>query len=128
MVIFGDMDNLKIINDTFGHDEGDRAIIETANILKKVFRSNDIVARIGGDEFAIVSPGLDSYSFKKIKEKIKNEFELWNENQDNQYKLSISLGFATFNTESFALSALLLEADKKQYKEKRIKTSKSDKN
>ena len=128
MVIFGDMDNLKIINYTFGHDEGDRAIIETANILKKVFRSNDIVARIGGDEFAIVSPVLDSYSFKKIKEKIKNEFELWNENQDNQYKLSISLGFATFNTESFALSALLLEADTKQYKEKRIKKSKSDKN
>ncbi|MCQ2573586.1 MAG: GGDEF domain-containing protein [Treponema sp.] len=128
LVIFGDMDNLKRINDTFGHDSGDKAIIATANILQKVFRTNDIIARIGGDEFAIVAPGLDNYSFTRIKEKIEKECIEWNSQNENDFKLSISLGFTTFNAENFAMSALLLEADAKQYKEKRLKKSKeSDK-
>lgn len=117
LVVFGDMDNLKTINDTYGHDTGDKAIMATAKILSSAFRKNDVVARIGGDEFAIVATGLDQSSYKKVKEKIDKECKSFT--KKNDYKLSISLGYTTFNSKSFALSALLLEADAKQYREKR---------
>jgi len=121
VVVFGDMDKLKTINDTFGHDVGDKAIIATGKILSKVFRKNDIIARIGGDEFAIVATGMDQNSFKTVKEKVEKECELFTKNNKDGFSLSISLGFTTFNQESFALTALLLEADIKQYREKRSK-------
>ncbi len=121
LVIFGDMDNLKSINDTYGHDAGDKAIMAIAKILSNAFRKNDIIARIGGDEFAIVATGLDQTSFKKVKEKIDKECEAFSKKTKEDYTLSISLGFTTFHAESFAMSALLLEADAKQYREKRSK-------
>jgi len=121
LVIFGDMDDLKKINDNYGHDAGDRAIAATAEILRDVFRATDIIARIGGDEFAIVAPGLNPYSYGKIKDKLSTELNNFNENSGEQFKLSISLGSTIFNSNSFALTALMLEADAKQYKEKKIK-------
>ena len=51
LLLFADVDNMKLINDNFGHQEGDKALIDTANILKKSTRKSDIIARIGGDEF-----------------------------------------------------------------------------
>lgn len=123
LVIFGDMDNLKKINDNYGHDVGDKAIIATANILTKAFRSSDIVARLGGDEFAIVAPGLDANSFERLKDKVYRKCEEFNESNQDGFTLGISLGYTTFSNESFAMSALLLEADAKQYKEKRLKKS-----
>jgi diguanylate cyclase (GGDEF)-like protein len=53
-IFSADLDDLKIINDNFGHKTGDSALVETANILKKTFRESDIIARIGGDEFVIL--------------------------------------------------------------------------
>ena len=55
LLLFIDMDDLKWINDHYGHNEGDQALIDLANILKKTFRESDIIARIGGDEFVVLS-------------------------------------------------------------------------
>jgi len=54
LLFFIDLDGLKYINDTYGHEEGDRALKRTADILKKTFRDSDIIARLGGDEFAVL--------------------------------------------------------------------------
>ena len=51
LLLFGDLDGMKFINDTFGHQEGNQALIDTTNILKDTFRGSDILARVGGDEF-----------------------------------------------------------------------------
>lgn len=126
MVIFGDMDNLKKINDGFGHDSGDKAIRAIADILRACLRSNDIIARIGGDEFAMVAPGMDINSFQNFKEKVSVACKKWTDTNNQKIVLSISLGYTTFNSDSFALSALLLEADAKQYNEKRLKKAQAN--
>lgn len=63
LFLFIDMDNLKRINDHYGHNEGDQALIELANILKKTFRESDMIARIGGDEFVTLRVGEDNGRF-----------------------------------------------------------------
>lgn len=67
-----DLDNFKSINDTFGHIEGDRILIEFSNILRKSLRKNDIIARWGGDEFIVLFPNLDRARIEKILNRIKN--------------------------------------------------------
>lgn len=123
LVIFGDMDGLKKINDTFGHDFGDKAICSEAQLLTAIFRNNDIIGRIGGDEFAIVAPGMDLKQFKKLQDKLAKVCAEWNAATDEPFELSISIGCSMFTPESFALGVLLQEADVQQYKEKRIKKS-----
>ena len=65
-MLYADLDNLKIINDTLGHQEGDRALIETADILRNNFRQSDIIARIGGDEFVVFPVGTSADCVDKI--------------------------------------------------------------
>jgi diguanylate cyclase (GGDEF)-like protein len=55
LLFFVDLDDLKHINDTFGHLEGDKALIEVSNVLRDTFRESDIIGRIGGDEFAVLA-------------------------------------------------------------------------
>lgn len=64
LVLFGDIDGLKKINDTFGHDAGDRAIKAEAELLKSVFCHKEIVGRLGGDEFAVIAPGMTQTKHK----------------------------------------------------------------
>ncbi len=123
LIVYCDMDGLKKINDEYGHEEGDKSIIAEAQILKKRFRSNDIVARIGGDEFAIVCPGLDVKNYNRIKKSIDNECQKWSVKNNSKYRLSISLGICEYPHEDFKynLQSLLAEADADLYIEKRNK-------
>ncbi len=125
LVFYTDMDGLKNINDTYGHDAGDRAIIGMAFILRNTFRSHDVIARLGGDEFAIVSAGMDFSSLEKLKERIKEACEEWYIKTNSQFRLSISIGAVEFNEMNKNLEKLLSQADKLLYKEKASKHTRS---
>jgi len=119
LVIFSDMDDLKRINDTYGHEYGDIAIKEEVEILKEVFAGNEVIARFGGDEFVIIAPKMTMEEFNDICLKIEDMGLHWKERSEIKIPLSISLGAVEFNHNSHDLSALIAEADKAQYEVKK---------
>ena len=118
LLLFIDMDNLKWINDHYGHNEGDQALIGLADILKKTFRESDIIARIGGDEFVVLLESTDENSetlLTRLHENVKN----YNVKR-SQYTLSVSLGTAQFDPEyPISIDELLSKADALMYAQKR---------
>ncbi len=124
LLLFIDMDNLKWINDHHGHNEGDQALIDLANILKKTFRESDIVARIGGDEFVVLSESTDESGeilITRLHENLKDH----NAKRSRCYTLSISVGTTQFDPEyPISIDELLSKADASMYVEKRTKRKK----
>lgn len=95
LLMYIDMDNLKIVNDQFGHKEGDKAIIEVTDILRHTLRGSDVIARIGGDEFVVLLTGKSAASGKRTVERLKDAIEKRNAaDTTNKYKLSVSIGLA----------------------------------
>jgi diguanylate cyclase (GGDEF)-like protein/PAS domain S-box-containing protein len=124
-LIYADLDHLKKINDKFGHNEGSRALIETAKILKKHFRKSDIMARLGGDEFAIIPVVSTGQHPDMIGKRLKEHLKFYNAKQNRGYKLSISIGVASYDPEKpCTIEELLSRADKLMYKHKKIKSKK----
>ena len=121
LVFFGDLDGLKSINDTYGHEYGDIAIKTEAEILKNTFRETDVVGRLSGDEFAIVAPAFTQEDFEEIQAAINDYTKKIAEEREFKFPLSISIGFIEFNGESSVLKDLLAQADKALYKEKHKK-------
>jgi diguanylate cyclase (GGDEF)-like protein/PAS domain S-box-containing protein len=116
-IIIGDLDDLKYINDNFGHKIGDKYIIKAAEIIKNNFRDEDIVARIGGDEFAILLPETPNETAAEISERIKEKAR-----EQKEYKnLGISIGFAAKENHSDNLEEVFIKADKELYKDKENK-------
>lgn len=126
LVIFCDMDGLKKINDTYGHDVGDNAIKSEAQILVKNFRTNDVVARIAGDEFAIICHGITLVDFNRIKKNIEKDCEKWTLENNAPFKLSISMGAQVYPSPDvgYDLEKLLSLADKTLYEVKKAKKAK----
>jgi two-component system cell cycle response regulator len=116
VLFFLDIDGMKWINDTLSHNDGDLALIETAKILKTTFSYNDVISRIGGDEFAIISLESDSEVVqRKIKKLIINQ-EALNNTKKYEFKVSISIGTAYFNSENPAnIDELMSRADQLMY-------------
>ncbi len=121
MVFFADMDGLKKINDTYGHKVGDLAIQTEARVLTAAFRNSDIVGRLSGDEFAILSTGLTKGYISAIRTRIDQLNLLLSQEAGLPITLSLSLGHVAFNPEKANLDALLSRADEKLYEEKEIK-------
>ena len=119
ILFFADMDGLKQINDVLGHEEGDRAIIEAAAILKETFRSSDIVARMGGDEFVALAIDLEEINPQTMIGRFQSRIETHNQTANRKYKLSVSIGFSSFNPENpSSLDELKAEADQRMYEQK----------
>ena len=119
LLIFADLDDLKQINDTFGHKEGDLALIESANILKGTFRSSDIIARIGEDEFVVLALENSEANIEVIYARLKSNLDAHNAKSNHPYTLSISIGTAYYNPESsYTIDELLTRADKLMYEHK----------
>ena len=121
IVFFADMDGLKRINDTYGHKIGDLAIQTEAKVLTEAFRATDIVGRLSGDEFAIVSTGLTKNNIPSIRKRIEQLNLLMSEEAGLPLTLSISLGNVSFTPEKANLDILLSRADEKLYEEKELK-------
>jgi diguanylate cyclase (GGDEF)-like protein/PAS domain S-box-containing protein len=120
LLLFIDLDDLKQINDKLGHNEGDRALIDTAKILKKTFRESDIIARFGGDEFAILA--LNSSEDKILFERLQKNIDAYNALGNSSYTLSISTGVAIYNPENpCTLDKLISRADTLMYEHKKSK-------
>ncbi len=127
IIVFVDLDGLKWINDNLGHHEGDNAIIDTANVFKKVFRETDIIARIGGDEFVIIALDTSDGNMDVIERRIKENVASHNEINDRLYKLSISIGLDSYDPGSnMTLDEIMKSADQRMYEEKQKKKLKSD--
>jgi two-component system cell cycle response regulator len=120
-LLYPDLDEMKRINDEFGHREGDRALVDISTILKKTFRASDIIARIGGDEFAVLitEPGSPSLE-KTVAGHIRENLRIHNEQTEKGYRLSLSMGMVHYDAEHPChVEALLDKADVLMYADKR---------
>lgn len=117
---FADLDGLKVINDECGHMWGDFALKDIANILKNTFREGDVIARIGGDEFAILWKSHAPLSSSSLHSRLKVGLDAHAASEPRPYRLSISIGFSHYpsgSTES--LEDMLFETDRRMYADKK---------
>ena len=122
MLLFADFDGLKRVNDTFGHPEGDRALIETANVLRETFRESDIIARIAGDEFVVLAIETNGPPAKVLAARFQKNLKAHNAKGDRRYKLSLSTGLARYDPERpCSIDELVAQADRAMYEKKQAK-------
>jgi len=120
LLLLADVDDLKSINDAFGHREGDQALIETASVLKETVRESDIIARLGGDEFAVIAIETGPDSAEIVRDRLSKTLEAHNADGSRRYTLSISLGIASYDPEHpCTIDELLARADARLYEQKR---------
>jgi diguanylate cyclase (GGDEF)-like protein len=122
MLLFADMDSLKVVNDKFGHKDGDFALKNIANILSSSFRPGDIIGRIGGDEFVSFA-FVDEPDFaEKVQNKINELSDELNETSGKPYFIEMSVGISEFTCDSnIKIEDLLSQADNSLYTNKRYK-------
>ena len=122
LLIFADVDELKQINDEFGHATGDLALVEAAAVLRKTYRSVDIIARLGGDEFTAFPLEAGSDNASLLLKRLQEAIDRNNAEATRPYKLSISVGISRFDPERCqTIQQLLEEADQELYTRKRAR-------
>lgn len=118
-LVFFDLNKFKQINDTYGHAEGDRALIAFADNLKKSFRDSDIFARLGGDEFVVLLTGLSDHDAKEVIDNFRNALDYYNQSAKRGYDISFSEGIVSIDFEQdTSIASLLNQADSLMYKNK----------
>ena len=119
-VVFIDVNDLKLVNDNFGHQEGDELLQKLSDILQHSLRRNDKVVRLGGDEFLLILPQSDRGSAEKIWLRIKEKLEQASRNNKKGYKISASHGAAEYSLDyQKSLDQLINQADNAMYEEKK---------
>jgi diguanylate cyclase (GGDEF)-like protein len=125
LLFFADLDGLKGINDTYGHEEGDNAIGVVAVVLKKAFRDMDILARLGGDEFTVFAMNASAGMIETFERRIAGYVEEYNKDSDKPYKVSVSIGGVPFShTDNVSIETLMNKADVLLYQQKKEKKAK----
>lgn len=126
MIIFMDLDGLKMINDTYGHEEGDNLIKSFSNILIGVKKHGEVVMRYGGDEFVIISLDVTVKKAEDYIASIKQKMYEFNHTHDLRYKLDASIGYHILNPKNGVDIETAIEiADQKMYENKKLKKQNS---
>jgi diguanylate cyclase (GGDEF)-like protein len=122
LLFFVDVDNLKETNDSFGHQEGDSVLVRVAEALKQTFRDSDILARLAGDEFAVLAADTSSQNQEAILRRLQQSLTI-SQAKESRYDLSVSVGVVRFDPqESVSLEELVARADAAMYENKRKQT------
>lgn len=125
-IMVGDINGVKLINDAFGHAEGDRLIMDCAAIIKSCCRERDTVARIGGDEFAILMPNTDGASAMAVMNQIKARLKAFDEDVDKgRFTHSVSMGYGTKKTDDEDIHQILKIAEEYMYQHKLLEHASS---
>ncbi len=120
-LMFIDIDDFKDINDTYGHNIGDKALVEVANILESSIRDTDMVFRFGGDEFLILLSDLHDYdNYKIIAQRIKNANKKVKVDEDIEIDVSLSIGVSFYPRDGDTIDKLILKADEAMYSVKQM--------
>jgi len=118
-IFYADLDDLKKINDTFGHEEGDVALVEAGALLREAFRDSDIIARLGGDEFAVLTIDVAEGKAATLARRLREKIAARNSRPGQAYAISFSLGTARYDPDKpCSLAELLTVADRKMYQDK----------
>lgn len=126
VLLYADLDNLKAINDSHGHLAGDRALADTARIFRETFRDSDIIARMGGDEFAAILMNAPDAGVAVAQSRLQKRLEEYNARHDGTGHLAVSVGVSVFDpVRPCSLDELLREADARMYEEKQRKKGSS---
>lgn len=121
-ILFADVDNLKTINDTFGHSAGDIMLRETAKILRDTYRETDVIARVGGDEFVVLSLATSRSDADKTITRLEENLARFNSKGNGGYHLSVSYGSSSCGPEGQPLlDELMSLADKAMCEQKKRK-------
>ena len=123
-MLYADVDGLKGINDGWNHQEGDRALVDVATILKRTYRESDIIARIGGDEFTVVPIGSRGDDMRVIAARLMENLDAHNAREIRPYKLRLSVGMSYYDPDSpCTIDELLARGDRSMYEDKKRKRS-----
>ena len=116
-IIYGDLNGLKLTNDIFGHAAGDDLIIKSANVMKRVCRKTDVIARVGGDEFVLFLPNTPATAARRIMVRIRTELS---REIDSIIQCSMSMGTDTKSDSSQDIEQVLKNAESEMYREKTL--------
>ncbi len=120
--LFMDLDNLKWINDSWGHQKGDQALMSFSDILKKALRRSDVKGRLGGDEFAILVEESEGLTPETLLKRLQDKIDNFNRENKLPFQLSISMGLSFYDPDHpCSIDELLIRADKLMYEQKRGK-------
>jgi diguanylate cyclase (GGDEF)-like protein/PAS domain S-box-containing protein len=124
LLVYIDLDGMKWINDHLGHKEGDNALIEVAAVLKETFRSSDIIARMGGDEFAVLAIDMTEGNADIQMARLQDQIDMHNGRENRGYNISISAGCSCYDPANpCSIDELMASADERMYEQKRSKKS-----
>jgi len=127
LVGFVDLDGLKAINDTFGHQEGNRALVEAADVLRDSFRQSDILGRVGGDEFVVLITDASEHNVSVVADRVQGHVRARNADPERRYMLSLSVGIVASQTAPPPdLEHLMQQADALMYVQKQEKRAVRD--
>jgi diguanylate cyclase (GGDEF)-like protein len=122
LLLYIDIDNMKQINDTFGHNQGDAALIAAATILRDTFRESDVIARVGGDEFVILAVDPNELSADMLTHRLREKCVERNHSASQDFGLFLSVGSAYYDPQNpCSIEGLMERADRVMYRRKREK-------